>query len=171
MRHVLRIGLALAVLAGLGLYLVRRDRLADRIAERDRAGRDATAAMAALNPANEDLARWFPPAMSALAGPLVLDPRAASRQLDVDVLPRLDAYLRTADHALATADAYQAQLRDPSLGGAFASIRRRTAALHELRATFAGVRDELARGTPSPADLERITSLFSTGAIRVLLAN
>jgi hypothetical protein len=134
-------------------------------------GRAASQAMAALNRANDELAIWYPASTKELLGPMLTDPAAASRRMDVDLLPKLDAYLAIADDAVRKADAYQAQLKDPSVQASIDTIRRRTAAIHELRHTLAGVRDDLARGDLTQSDLERIASTLSAAGARVLLAN
>ncbi len=169
-RH-LRFVVAALLVAGLGGVALWRRHVADEVEATERAGRVASKAMADLNQANEDLVAWFPSAMRDLAGPLVLDPPGASRRISTEVLPKLDAYLATADRALATADAYQERKPDASVESALDTIRRRTAATHELRSTLAGVRDELARGNLSPADHERITSTLSSAGMRLLIAN
>jgi hypothetical protein len=134
-------------------------------------GRAATQAMAALDRASDDLAAWLPLSTKELGGLLLTSPLAASRQIDADLLPKLDAYLAVADDALAKADAYQAHLKDPSIQSEIDTIRRRTGALHDLRRTLAGVRDDLARSDLTPDDLDRIASTLSAAGVRALTGN
>jgi len=127
--------------------------------------------MAALTRASDELAVWFPKAVTGLAGSIAFDPVAASRRIGADILPRLDAYLTTADNALAKADAYRARVKDASVQGALETIRRRTSAAHELRRTFARVQAQLAAGNLSPADLERIGAELSSAGMALVIAN
>jgi len=162
-----RLVVAAALTAALGaLAMCRRRDDAD-----DATGRAASQAMAALNRASDELAVWFPASTRELVGLILRDPPSASRRMDAELLPKLDAYLAVADDAVRKADAYQAQLKDPSVQGSIDTIRRRTASLHELRHTLASVRDDLARSDLTQADLDRIASTLSSAGVRVLLAN
>jgi hypothetical protein len=161
----------LALIAGIGILPGCRRRDARQAEDTEATGRAATQAMATFNQANDELAVWFPASTRELPGLILVDPAGASRRMDAELLPKLDAYLAVADNALATADAYQATLKDPSVQTAIDTIRRRTAAIRDLHRTLVGVRDDLARGDLTPADLERIASTLSAVGVRVLIAN
>jgi len=166
-----RIVVVALLIGGLGAVAVCRRRAADEAEDTERLAGAAARAMAELNQGNDDLAVWFPSAMRDVTGTMLRDPAGASRQMSTDVLRRLDAYLLSADRALAAADAYQARKPDTSVQSALDTIRRRTAAMHELRNTLAAVRDDLARDNVSQADLERIASTLSSAAIQLAIAN
>jgi hypothetical protein len=166
-RRTEHVVVAAALIAGLGVLSMCRRRDAEQ--DTEAIGRAASQAMAALDRANDELAVWFPASMKELLGPILTDPAAASRRMDADLLPKLDAYLAVADDAVAKADVYQAQLKDPSVQASIDTIRRRTAAIHELRHTLAGVRDDLARPDLTPADLDRIASTLSAAGARALI--
>ena len=166
-----RIILPLVLACGLAGYVVYRQRGQADVATVQELERDATAAMAALNQANTELLTWLPTSISALVTPLVTDPPAAGRAIGADLLPRLDAYLVVADRAVTAAAAYLERQPDPSITPMLDSIRRRTAALHQLRASLATTRDDLLRPGLTSADLEAIAARLSGAAMTLTLAN
>lgn len=168
MRRTAQLLIAATVLAAV-VSACRRD--AGQSDDTDATAHAASQAMAALNRANDELADWYPASTTELLHLILTSPAAASRQMDADLLPKLDAYLAVADDAVTKAAAYQARLKDPDVQTSLDTIRRRTAAIHDLRRTLATVRDELARDDLTPADLERIGSTLSAAGTRVLLAN
>lgn len=170
MRRSGHVVVAAAVIAAIAvLPACRRD--AKRAEATDAPGRAASQAMAALNEANDELAIWFPASAKELTRLILADPPAGSRHLDIELLPRLDAYLALADDAVEKAVAYQAQLQDPSVQTSIDTIRRRTAAIHQLRVTLAGIRDDLARPGLTADDLERIATTLSTAGAQLFTAN
>ena len=120
-------------------------------------GEKAVAAMKQYNQASQDLETWFPEQLHALEKKLIFDPAGAAKQLGDELLPKLDAYLTTAEQAVTASELYLAT--NPAVGSDTVAnvdkIRRRVVALHAARDALAKAKDDLV-AHPGLADLERI---------------
>jgi hypothetical protein len=157
-----RLAIAILILGGLGAVAFMWRSRADDAEATERAGREATEAMKALNQADDELPIWFAPAISQLTATIFTDPQASAKVISDTLLPKIDAYLAVADHALETADAYLARKPDPSLTPSIDKIKKRTAAMHDARKTFDDMRQDLSRGNLSPDDLDRVAKKLSS---------
>jgi len=120
-------------------------------------GAKAAAAMQQYTQASKDLETWFPEQLHALEKKLILDPAGAAKQLGDELLPKLDAYLTTAEQAVSMSELYLAT--NPAVGSDTVAnvdkIRRRVASLHAARDALAKAKDDLV-AHPGLSDLERI---------------
>jgi hypothetical protein len=126
----------------------------DENVEVSRAERTAADAMRALGEASADLTKWFLPAVKDLPN-AVANPKDAAKRIEA-LLPKLDAYLETADHALLTADDYLRLRPDPTIKGKVALLRSRIATIHDARRTLDAIRGELERDGLTLGDLANL---------------
>lgn len=133
-------------------------------------GRNAITAMKQLTAASNDLMTWFPKALTSLPAKITLDPAGGAKQLEVDILPKLDAYIATGERAVSAADDYLATgvSIDEQTRGQIDKMRHGNAAFHDLRTQLADIEHTLVRGNLTPADLDRISSGLTNAAIKMM---
>lgn len=104
----------------------------NRSAEIERTALEATTA---LNRADETFPGQLTDALNKLGAALLINREHAAEIVKTKILPLVDSYLATIDHAVVSAEAYATD--DEAIKRSLDAIRKRAAAFHKARERFA----------------------------------